>query len=102
MRAGGQFQNYEGGVFGGCTSDQTDHAVTVVGYGTENGDYDKDFDDDDGGGGNGDDGGGDSNQTDHAVTVVGYGTNAPTGSFKMILIVLVDNADDHDGTAVGD
>jgi len=33
--AGGPMQNYEGGVFGGCTSDQTDHAVTVVGYGTD-------------------------------------------------------------------
>lgn len=35
VRAGGALQNYEGGVFGGCTSDQTDHAVTVVGYGTD-------------------------------------------------------------------
>lgn len=35
VRAGGQFQNYEGGIFAGCTSDRTDHAVTVVGYGTD-------------------------------------------------------------------
>ena len=74
VRAGGEMQNYKGGVFGGCnhdfppnlllqyfslnpsptfsnlsqilpklasnffagcTSDQTDHAVTVVGYGTD-------------------------------------------------------------------
>jgi len=35
VRAGGEMQNYKGGVFAGCTSDQTDHAVTVVGYGTD-------------------------------------------------------------------
>jgi len=33
--APGPFQDYEGGIFAGCTSDQTDHAVTVVGYGTD-------------------------------------------------------------------
>merc|ERR1712013_598389 len=33
--ASGPFQDYEGGIFAGCTSDQTDHAVTVVGYGTD-------------------------------------------------------------------
>merc|ERR1712127_491492 len=32
----GPFQEYKGGVFGGCISGQkTDHAVTVVGYGTD-------------------------------------------------------------------
>ena len=41
--AGGPMQNYEGGVFGGCTSDQTDHAVTVVGYGTDAATGDDDF-----------------------------------------------------------
>ena len=35
VRAAGELQNYEGGVFGGCNSTQTDHAVTVVGYGTD-------------------------------------------------------------------
>ena len=33
----GPFEEYEGGVFSGCTSDFTDHAVAVVGYGTDNG-----------------------------------------------------------------
>ena len=32
VRSSGPFQDYEGGIFAGCTSDQTDHAVTVVGY----------------------------------------------------------------------
>ena len=41
--AGGPMQNYEGGVFGGCTSDQTDHAVTVVGYGTDAATGDDDY-----------------------------------------------------------
>jgi hypothetical protein len=35
VRSSGPFQEYEGGVFAGCTSDSTDHAVTVVGYGTD-------------------------------------------------------------------
>merc|ERR1711981_263759 len=35
VRSSGPFQDYEGGVFAGCTSDSTDHAVTVVGYGTD-------------------------------------------------------------------
>ena len=33
----GPFQDYGGGVFAGCTSSDTNHAVTVVGYGTEGG-----------------------------------------------------------------
>ena len=33
----GGFKLYKQGIFDGCTSQQTDHAVTVVGYGTENG-----------------------------------------------------------------
>ena len=37
VMAAGPFQNYEGGIFGGCTGDALDHAITVVGYGTENG-----------------------------------------------------------------
>merc|ERR1719422_551498 len=37
VMASGPFQNYEGGVFAGCTGDDLDHAITVVGYGTENG-----------------------------------------------------------------
>ena len=37
VRAAGPFGDYSGGIFGGCTSDQADHAVTAVGYGTENG-----------------------------------------------------------------
>jgi len=36
--AHGGFHNYKGGVFEGCEpGDKTDHAVAVVGYGTENG-----------------------------------------------------------------
>lgn len=31
------FGNYANGVFAGCTSKETNHAVLVVGYGTENG-----------------------------------------------------------------
>ena len=31
----GPFQNYGGGIFSGCTSSKQDHAITVVGYGTE-------------------------------------------------------------------
>jgi len=31
------FSNYAGGVFDGCTNQTSNHAVTVVGYGTENG-----------------------------------------------------------------
>merc|ERR1711936_1488525 len=37
VAAAGPFSNYGGGVFSGCTSSKTDHAVTVVGYGTANG-----------------------------------------------------------------
>jgi len=37
VRSAGPFQEYSGGVFAGCTSDNTDHAVTVVGFGTDNG-----------------------------------------------------------------
>jgi len=37
LRSAGPFQNYKGGIFAGCTSDKVDHAVTVVGYGTEDG-----------------------------------------------------------------
>ena len=37
VAAAGPFQNYGGGIFSGCTSSSTDHAVTVVGYGSENG-----------------------------------------------------------------
>lgn len=33
----GPFQDYGGGVFAGCTSSDTNHAVTVVGYGSEGG-----------------------------------------------------------------
>merc|ERR1719290_237375 len=32
-----KFQNYKGGIFAGCSSGQPNHAVVVVGYGTENG-----------------------------------------------------------------
>ena len=35
VAASGPFQEYEGGIFAGCTSDQPDHAVTVVGYGKD-------------------------------------------------------------------
>ena len=34
VNAGGEFSLYSGGVFAGCTSNNTNHAVTVVGYGT--------------------------------------------------------------------
>ena len=34
VRAAGEMMNYAGGVFAGCTSSNTDHAVAVVGYGT--------------------------------------------------------------------
>ena len=37
VNADGPFQDYAGGVFAGCTSSSTNHAVTVVGYGTDNG-----------------------------------------------------------------
>merc|ERR1719266_2471713 len=38
VKAEGPFQDYSGGIFAGCPkSDSTDHAVTVVGYGTANG-----------------------------------------------------------------
>merc|ERR1719320_76481 len=38
VKAEGPFQEYSGGIFVGCPkSDSTDHAVTVVGYGTERG-----------------------------------------------------------------
>jgi len=37
VMASGPFQNYEGGVFAGCTGDDRDHAIAVVGYGTEDG-----------------------------------------------------------------
>jgi len=37
VNADGPFMDYGGGVFAGCSSDQTNHAVTVVGYGNENG-----------------------------------------------------------------
>merc|ERR1719233_1986187 len=38
LKAEGPFQEYSGGIFAGCPkSDSTDHAVTVVGYGTEGG-----------------------------------------------------------------
>merc|ERR1712241_1636362 len=38
VAAAGPFSQYKGGIFAGCVSGQRqDHAVTVVGYGTENG-----------------------------------------------------------------
>jgi len=37
VNADGPFQNYAGGIFAGCTSSDTNHAVTVVGYGSEGG-----------------------------------------------------------------
>jgi len=38
VAAAGPFSQYKGGIFAGCNSGQReDHAVTVVGYGTENG-----------------------------------------------------------------
>ena len=33
----GGFSKYGGGIFSGCTSKKADHAVTVVGYGTADG-----------------------------------------------------------------
>ena len=33
----GAFMPYKGGIFQGCTNKNTNHAVVVVGYGTENG-----------------------------------------------------------------
>jgi len=35
VAASGPFMAYSGGVFAGCTTTKTDHAVTVVGYGTD-------------------------------------------------------------------
>jgi len=35
VQAEGPFMDYGGGVFSGCRSAKTDHAVTVVGYGTD-------------------------------------------------------------------
>ena len=37
VAAAGPFSNYGGGIFSGCTSSEQDHAVTVVGYGTSDG-----------------------------------------------------------------
>jgi len=37
VRAAGPFSEYKGGIFSGCTGGDPDHAVVVVGYGTENG-----------------------------------------------------------------
>jgi len=37
VAAAGPFSAYKGGIFAGCTSSSPDHAVVVVGYGTENG-----------------------------------------------------------------
>ena len=37
VAAAGEFGRYAGGVFSGCTTDKQDHAVTVVGYGEDNG-----------------------------------------------------------------
>ena len=38
VKSKGEFENYKGGLFAGCpTTDKTDHAITVVGYGSENG-----------------------------------------------------------------
>ena len=37
VNADGPFQNYAGGIFAGCTSSDTNHEVTVVGYGSEGG-----------------------------------------------------------------
>ena len=33
----GGFQPYKGGIFQGCTNNNINHGVVVVGYGTENG-----------------------------------------------------------------
>ena len=35
VASSGPFQYYGGGVFSGCTSSKQDHAITVVGYGTD-------------------------------------------------------------------
>ena len=37
VASSGPFQYYGGGIFSGCTSSKQDHAITVVGYGEENG-----------------------------------------------------------------
>ena len=37
IAAGGDFQNYESGIFQGYCGDALNHAVTIVGYGNENG-----------------------------------------------------------------
>jgi len=37
VQAKGAFGYYQSGIFDGCTGSSVDHAVTVVGYGTENG-----------------------------------------------------------------
>merc|ERR1711962_1023735 len=37
VAAYGPMQEYKGGIFSGCTTTKTDHAVTVVGYGSEGG-----------------------------------------------------------------
>ena len=40
VRSAGPFQEYQGGIFGGCpdtAANEVDHAITVVGYGTDNG-----------------------------------------------------------------
>ena len=33
----GSFQPYRGGIYQGCTNEDTNHSVVVVGYGTEGG-----------------------------------------------------------------
>ena len=33
----GSFMPYKGGIYQGCTNEETNHSVVVVGYGTENG-----------------------------------------------------------------
>ena len=37
VASSGPFQYYGGGIFSGCTSSKQDHAITVVGYGEDNG-----------------------------------------------------------------
>ena len=37
VRSSGPFEHYWGGIFSGCTSDNADHAVSVLGFGTEYG-----------------------------------------------------------------
>merc|ERR1719360_46125 len=37
VQAEGDFSDYSSGVFAGCSGSATDHAITVVGYGTEDG-----------------------------------------------------------------